>query len=202
VADSVFVQNCLDRLHVIPNAAAVAEGIEGSCDLSAIADAATYANDPRLPSWVSWIEYDFEGGMSPPSEFSAPLPAVTQFAQVVHAAGKRVWWAPTYFVLMKALNDGDLAKISPLVDGIRVQYQNQYTTLGQFVTDVATIGASVHKASPSTLLAVQLWTPTQNCATMVQAFALVNQQGVIDGDAIGTHSDGATVACVVAGLRP
>ncbi len=45
----------------------------------------------------------------------------------------------------------------------------------------------------------QLWTPTENCATQVLAFRDVAQ--IVDRDQIGTHSDGATVECVLAGIR-
>jgi hypothetical protein len=198
VADSVFVSNCLNRLNTITTAQAQQAGLEGDCTFSAWEDAQTYVQDARLPTWVQWFEFDFEGGMTPANEFASPVAAVSTFSDIVHAAGLKVVWTPTRSVLLKAMNDGDLALILPLVDAVGEQYQNAYTTETQFVTDVTTDAAYVH-AHGTALYGVQLWTPTQDCATMVVAFRDVAT--IVDIEQIGTHSDGTTVACVIAGIR-
>jgi hypothetical protein len=198
VPDSVFVSNCLDRLNAITSAQAQQYGLQGQCDFSAWEDAQKYANDARLPSWVQWFEFDFEGIMTPANEFNNPVSSVTTFSSVVHAAGKKVIWTPTRSVLLAALSDGDLAKILPVVDAVEEQYQNAYTTQSTFVSDVTADASYVH-GHGTALYDVQLWAPTENCSTQVSAFKAVTT--IVDIEQIGTHSDGSEVACVLAGIR-
>jgi hypothetical protein len=198
VADSVFVTNCLDRLNAITAAQAQQSGLAGQCDFSAWEDAQTYVHDARLPAWVRWFEFDFEPNMTPANEFASPVTAVSTFSGIVHAAGMKVIWTPTRNVLLTAIGDGDLALILPMVDAVEEQYQNAYTTESQFVSDVTADAAYVH-AHGAALYDMQLWTPTQDCATMVLAFRDV--AAIVDIEQIGTHSDGTTVACVIADIR-
>jgi hypothetical protein len=198
VLDSVFVSNCLGRLNAITTAQAQQYGLQGQCDFSAWEDAQKYAHDSRLPSWVQWFEFDFEGSMTPTNEFNNPVSAVTTFSSVVHAAGKKVIWTPTRSVFLKTLGDGDLAKILPLVDAVEDQYQNAYTTQAKLVSDITSDAGYVH-GHGTALFDVQLWAPTESCSTQVAAFNAIAT--MVDIEQIGTHTDGSEVACVLAGIR-
>ncbi|HLZ09109.1 MAG TPA: hypothetical protein VKT80_11010, partial [Chloroflexota bacterium] len=145
-------------------------GLSKEIVFSSIQDLQAYIGDPQLPGDVDYVEYDFEGVMTPSSEFQDPVSSATQFAAIVHGNGKKVTFAPTEVVLGKLQSNGGLQTILSKVDIVVFQGQKPLPNLGTSGFTSAVQGFHSATTATGARFAVQLWTTTNGCDTMVSVF--------------------------------
>lgn len=186
-------QNALDKLN-----AATLNGLKKSIVFSAIDDAKNLVS--VLPSDVTIVGYDFEGGMTPSNELQDPVGSVTQFAAIVHAAGKKVSFGPTVAVWMRLENTGRVALVAKAVDTVVLQGQKVLAQGGMaaLTNQVNTLGTAARKANPGVSYSVQLWVGLDTTADIISGFK--NIQNSIDTAIIGTQNQLSGVQDVLKGL--
>ena len=115
-----------------------------------------------VPSYVNYIAYDFEPGTgyTPSNELTDPLGSVTQFAQTVHAHGKKMVWVPTYGIFDNAVTNGTLKSILANVDVVVYQSQKLLTTESNYTSDIQNRYHQSKAANPNVLFYLQLWVGT------------------------------------------
>lgn len=153
-----------------------------------------------LPSDITIIGYDFEGGMTPLSEMQNPTGSVTQFAEIVHTAGKKVAFGPTVAVWMGLERNGKVPLVARAVDIVILQGQNILSNGGMtaLIEQVSTLGATARNANPNVSFSVQLWVGNNPPADMITGFK--NIEELIDTAIIGTQNDLPGVQEVLQGL--
>ena len=153
-----------------------------------------------LPSDITIIGYDFEGGMTPLSEMQNPVGSVTQFAEIVHAAGKEVAFGPTVAVWNGLERNGKVPLVARAVDIVILQGQNILSNGGMtaLIEQVSTLGATARNANPNVSFSVQLWVGNNPPADMIAGF--INIEDLIDTAIIGTQNDLPGVQEVLLGL--
>jgi hypothetical protein len=174
-------------------------GLSEELVFSSIQDLQTYINDPQFPSNVDIVSYDFEGVMTPKTEYGDPVGSASEFAAIAHHYGKRVTFDPTAPPFLKLENSGQLNTILKNVDVAMFQGQKQLPSMGErtFISELQRFHEMVH--ADGRQIEIQLWVNDNGCQTMLQVFN--ESLSSIDIVAIGTHDDGAGAACVLAGLH-
>ncbi|HLZ08234.1 MAG TPA: hypothetical protein VKT80_06595, partial [Chloroflexota bacterium] len=189
----------VNELNTISSSDTQRLGLSKEIVFSSIQDLQTYIDDPQLPGDVDYVEYDFEGVMTPSSEYGDPVGSAEQFADLAHSHGKMVTFAPIAGEFGQLQANGGLDTILSMVDVVVFQGQKPLLNLGTSGFTSAVQGIHSVTAGTRARLAVQLWTTINGCDTMVSVFNAL--QSNVDVVAIGTHDDGPGADCVLSALN-
>lgn len=183
----------ISSLNAIPSGS-----INKSVIFSSIADIKTYIN--RLPSDVTKVAYNSETALTPASERADFYASVKEGADVVHKAGKKFGFGPLRGDFDKMQENGELAKILPLVDGIGYQGQLLYLSVGEDETVSTAKGkyTYVKSINPNVSFQFQLWVGRQTTSEIISTFNKMKDHMNIA--VIGGTSSSSDIMTILDGL--
>jgi hypothetical protein len=171
--------------------------LEKAIVLSSVLD--LKANLERCPKDAGWIMYNSEPGYTPGEELADIEGAVREFARIVHAAGRKMEWAPTGAMISQ--NEPKLLAMAGLVDSIELQHQRvlQNDGVETFVSLTRKRAEAIGKTNPKCLVGVQVVLGRGTPEQLIEALRGV-AEFVNSGD-IWTMQDTAGVAGILQALR-
>jgi hypothetical protein len=146
-----------------------------------------------VPKDVLCIAYDYEPVMTPQAELNDPVGAVTKFADIVHAAGMKMAFIPTYGQWDNYEKNNQLKTILGKVDAI--DFQGQRLVTNQGVDALKTMVSQKYKLfksiKPELQFMVQMWCPMNTTDQIVSAFKAIEGSY----DVAGVYNTTSNVDC-------
>ncbi len=173
-------------------------GVNKVLGFSSISD--LEADISSIPADINYIDYSTEQGTTPPSELDDLTSSVAKFAQIAHAHGKRMMWAPQHKYFDNLQSAGTLPRILTSVDLVQYQSQRLLTTDSNYNQDIQVKYTSAKAANPKVIFYLQLWVGT-NGSTDQQIINGFNRLvGYFDVAGVGGGSQ-ADSSIVISGLN-
>lgn len=173
-------------------------GVQKGIFLSTVDDVRNLIGD--IPVDVDWIFYNMEPAMTPSTDFVDPVASVKQFAEVVHASGRKMGFAPQRSYIDNNQGTPQMSEVINSVDMIFYQGQLLLPTAGEdsFVQTVQQRYTYVKSVNSNVEFHLQLWLGRQTPQEIINAFNRLTAS--MDNAVIGTHSDLSGVQQVLSGL--